>query len=82
MRMMRDSQTPDPATVKIIKNSVVALKYEVFDARGELFERGTAPYWYLHGGYNGIFPLVEAALAGKDVGEKVRVTGNKIELRK
>jgi len=75
MRIMRDlsAATEDPAIVKIIKNSVVALKYEVFDAKGQLFERGTAPYWYLHGGYHGIFPLVEEALAGKDVGEKVRV---------
>jgi FKBP-type peptidyl-prolyl cis-trans isomerase SlyD len=59
--------------LKIIRNSVVALKYEVFDARGELVERGKSPYYYLHGGYQGIFPRVEEALGGKDVGEKVRV---------
>jgi FKBP-type peptidyl-prolyl cis-trans isomerase SlyD len=59
--------------LKIIRNSVVALKYEVFDAQGELVERGKSPYTYLHGGYQGIFPLVEEALGGKDVGEKVRV---------
>jgi FKBP-type peptidyl-prolyl cis-trans isomerase SlyD len=73
--MMRASnlEPGDAAAVKIIKNSVVALKYEVFDARGELVERGTSPYWYLHGGYQGVFPRVEEALAGKEVGEKVRV---------
>ena len=59
--------------MKIIKNSVVALKYEVFDDRGQLVERGTASYWYLHGGYQGIFPKVEEALAGREPGEKVRV---------
>ena len=59
--------------MKIIKNSVVALKYEVFDGTGALVERGKSPYYYLHGGYQGIFPRVEEALAGKDVGEKVRV---------
>jgi FKBP-type peptidyl-prolyl cis-trans isomerase SlyD len=59
--------------LKIIRNSVVALKYEVFDARGELVDRGKSPYYYLHGGYQGIFPRVEEALGGKDVGEKVRV---------
>jgi FKBP-type peptidyl-prolyl cis-trans isomerase SlyD len=59
--------------VRIIRNSVVALKFEVFDGAGQLVERGSAPYWYLHGGYQGIFPRVEEALAGRDVGEKVRV---------
>lgn len=59
--------------MRIIRNSVVALKYEVFDAKGELVERGKSPYYYLHGGYQGIFPRVEEALAGKDVGGKVRV---------
>jgi FKBP-type peptidyl-prolyl cis-trans isomerase SlyD len=59
--------------VRIIRNSVVALKYEVFDADGQLVERGRTPYWYLHGGYQGIFPRVEEALAGKEPGEKVRV---------
>jgi len=59
--------------VKIIRNSVVALKFEMLDAKGALVERGKSPYYYLHGGYQGIFPRVEEALAGKDVGEKVRV---------
>lgn len=52
---------------------MVALKYEVFDGKGELVERGKGPYYYLHGGYQGIFPRVEEALGGKDIGEKVRV---------
>jgi FKBP-type peptidyl-prolyl cis-trans isomerase SlyD len=73
--MMRDLPVAaeDIAIVKIIKDSVVALKFEVFDARGDLVERGASPYWYLHGGYKGIFPRVEEALAGKEIGEKVRV---------
>jgi FKBP-type peptidyl-prolyl cis-trans isomerase SlyD len=59
--------------LKIIRNSVVALRYEVFDGKGALVERGKDAYYYLHGGYQGIFPRVEEALAGKDVGEKIRV---------
>ena len=55
--------------MKIIKNSVVTLKYEVFDGQGSLLERGSEPLVYLHGGYGGIFPKVEEALAGKDAGE-------------
>ena len=59
--------------MKIIKNSVVTLKYEVFDGQGSLLERGSEPLVYLHGGYGGIFPKVEEALAGKDAGERARV---------
>ena len=60
--------------MKIIKNSVVALKYEVFDERGGLVERGSEPLVYLHGGYGGLFPKLEDALAGKEAGERLRVT--------
>jgi len=60
--------------MKIIKNSVVELKYEVFDADGELIERGNRPLTYLHGGHAGIFPRVEEALAGKEEGESVKVS--------
>jgi FKBP-type peptidyl-prolyl cis-trans isomerase SlyD len=59
--------------MKIIKNSVVTLKYEVFDGQGSLLERGGEPLVYLHGGYGGIFPKVEEALAGKAAGERARV---------
>jgi FKBP-type peptidyl-prolyl cis-trans isomerase SlyD len=59
--------------MKIIRNSVVELKYEVFDANGEVIERGKQPLTYLHGGHAGIFARVEEALAGKDEGESVKV---------
>jgi len=59
--------------MKIIKNSVVTLKYEVFDGQGSLLERGSEPLVYLHGGYGGVFPKVEEALAGKEAGERARV---------
>lgn len=60
--------------MKIIKNSVVELKYEVFDANGGLIERAKQPLTYLHGGHAGIFPRVEEALAGKEEGESVKVS--------
>jgi FKBP-type peptidyl-prolyl cis-trans isomerase SlyD len=59
--------------MKVIRNSVVTLKYEVFDERGQRLERGREPLVYLHGGYGGVFPKVEEALAGKDEGERARV---------
>lgn len=60
--------------MKIIKNAVVELKYDVLDASGELIERGKHPMTYLHGGHAGIFPKVEEALAGKEEGASVKVT--------
>jgi len=60
--------------MKIAKDTVVSLHYELFDSEGELLEKVDAPVSYLHGGYDGIFPLVEEALHGKSIGEQCRVT--------
>ena len=59
--------------MQIVKDTVVALSYELYDADGNLIEKTDAPVEYLHGGYEGIFPLVERALAGKGVGDTCRV---------
>ena len=58
----------------IAKNSVVTLHYEMFDADNQMIDKTEQPIAYLHGGYDGIFPLVEEALHGKEVGEMVDVT--------
>jgi len=60
--------------VYIAKNSVVSLTYELFGDDGGLIERTERPVSYLHGGYDGIFPLVEEALEGKEVGYECRVS--------
>ena len=57
----------------IAKNSVVTLHYEMFDANNQLLDKTEEPIAYLHGGYDGIFPLVEEALHGKAVGDVVEV---------
>ncbi len=59
--------------MSIAKNTVVSLNYELFGDDGQLIERTEAPVSYLHGGYDGIFPRVEEALEGKDVGYECRV---------
>ena len=59
--------------MQVAKNTVVSLNYELSDADGKLIEKTDAPIEYLHGGYDGIFPLVEQALAGKSAGESCRV---------
>jgi len=51
----------------------VSLTYELTDTDGKTIEKTDAPIEYLHGGYDGIFPAVEKALAGKNAGEKCRV---------
>lgn len=60
--------------MKIAKDTVVSLRYELFDSEGELLEKVEDPVSYLHGGYDGIFPLVEEALHGKGVGDHCNVT--------
>lgn len=57
----------------IDKDTVVALTYELYDTDGVLVEKTDAPVEYLHGGYAGIFPVVERELDGKDVGDTCRV---------
>jgi len=59
--------------VQVGKNTVVSLTYELLDTDGKTIEKVDAPIDYLHGGYDGIFPTVERALAGKAAGEQCRV---------
>ena len=60
--------------MNIDKNSVVTLHYEMYDANDQLIDKTEEPIAYLHGGYDGNFPLVEEALHGKAVGDEVDVT--------
>ena len=60
--------------MKITKDTVVSLRYELFDSEGEQLEKVEDPVSYLRGGYDGIFPLVEEALHGKTIGDQCSVT--------
>ena len=55
----------------IQKNSVVELAYELYDDQGQQIVHDGAPLTYLHGGYHGTFPKVEAALEGKNIGDEI-----------
>ena len=59
--------------MQVAKDTMVALSYELFDTDGNLIEKTDQPIEYLHGGYDGIFPLVERALDGKNIGDTCRV---------
>lgn len=60
--------------MQIVKNSVVSLTYALFDSHGNLLEESKEPISYLHGGYDNIFPAVEAELQGKQVGDTVTLS--------
>lgn len=61
--------------MKVAKDTVVSLRYELTDMNaGELLEKADDPISYVHGGYDGIFPAVEEAVHGKNVGDKFSVT--------
>ena len=54
--------------MRIEKDTVVSLTYELSDLTGQVMEKPDAPISYLHGGYDGIFPMVEEKLHSKEVG--------------
>lgn len=59
--------------MQIAKNTVVTLTFELLDAQGNMIEKAESPIVYLHGGFQGIFPLVEQTLDGKKVGDSCEV---------
>jgi FKBP-type peptidyl-prolyl cis-trans isomerase SlyD len=60
--------------LNIDKDTVVTLDYKVADTNGNVIDDGARPLVYLHGGYDSIFPRVEAELQGKAVGDTCAVT--------
>ena len=60
--------------MRIDHGKVVTLSYELRDRDGLSLEEEGARLAYLHGGFGGIFPKVEAALEGRAVGEEVALT--------
>src|SRR6266446_2057795 len=59
--------------MQITKDTVVSLDYELLDAAGTLIEKTQSPITYLHGGYDGIFPMAEGVLQGRGVGDTCQV---------
>ncbi len=59
----------------ITQNTVVSLSYRLATMDDELLEEAEVdtPAEYLHGGYDGIFPKVEAMLEGKEIGTELDV---------
>lgn len=55
--------------MQIRENVWVTVRYRLYDSQGEALEEGEREWTYLHGGYGAVFPKVEAALVGRDVGD-------------
>jgi FKBP-type peptidyl-prolyl cis-trans isomerase SlyD len=53
--------------MKITDGALVSLDVKMYDAQGELLEQSDVPLQYLHG-HEDIFPRIEEALTGKEVG--------------
>lgn len=60
--------------MKISKNTVININYKMFNDKDQVIDQNSEPLAYLHGGYDAIFPSVEAALEGRVVGDNVNVS--------
>jgi len=60
--------------MQVKMNTVVTIIYELKDADGNTLEKMNDPIAYLHGGHDNIFPKVEEAIHGKNVGDSVEIT--------
>ncbi|MDR1063455.1 MAG: peptidylprolyl isomerase [Azoarcus sp.] len=58
---------------EIVKNCIVTLNYTVTDTDGAVVDDGRQPLVYLHGGYDGVFPMLEEALHGKKIGDTLKI---------
>ncbi len=59
--------------MQVSMNTVVTMTYELKDADGVVLESSDQPVGYLHGGYDNIFPKVEEAMHGKNIGDTIEL---------
>lgn len=59
--------------MQIAQDTVVSLEVRLADVHGNLIQESAEAVQYLHGGYDGIFPLVEQALQGREPGANIEV---------
>ena len=57
--------------MKIEKNTAVTIRLKLQDATGKTLGASDQSVAYLHGGYDNIFPKLEAALDGHEAGFKI-----------
>jgi FKBP-type peptidyl-prolyl cis-trans isomerase SlyD len=52
---------------------VVYITYSILDQAGNVIEQHDLPVGYVHGGNSGLLPSIEAAVAGKRIGDRVEI---------
>lgn len=57
----------------VSKHKVIAVTYSIIDEAGVILEQSDIPLYYVHGGPNDMFPDVEDALEGCELGDSVEV---------
>jgi FKBP-type peptidyl-prolyl cis-trans isomerase SlyD len=60
--------------VTVTNNSLVYITYSILDERGMIVEQHDVPVGYVQGANSGILPAIEAAVAGRKVGDRVEIT--------
>jgi len=60
--------------VTVTNNTLVYITYSILDARGMVVEQHDVPVGYVQGANSGILPAIEAAVAGRKVGDRVEIT--------
>lgn len=60
--------------VTVTRNKLVFITYSILDSRGMVVEQHDIPVGFVHGANSGILPAIEAAVAGKSVGDRVEIT--------
>jgi FKBP-type peptidyl-prolyl cis-trans isomerase SlyD len=60
--------------VSVKRNKLVYITYSILDARGMVVEQHDMPVGFVHGANSGILPAIEAAVDGRQVGDRVEIT--------
>lgn len=59
--------------VTATKHKLVYITYSILDQRGMVVEQHDIPVGYVQGANSGILPAIEAAVAGRKVGERIEI---------
>src|SRR3569832_1153905 len=59
--------------VTVTHNTLVYITYSILDSRGMVVEQHDIPVGYVQGANSGILPAIEAAVAGRKIGDRVEI---------
>ncbi|WP_310448122.1 FKBP-type peptidyl-prolyl cis-trans isomerase [Thiobacillus sp.] len=60
--------------VTVARHKLVFITYSILDQRGMVVEQHDLPVGYVQGANSGILPAIEAAVAGRKIGERIEIT--------